>query len=128
MLPGGANTVAARLPNLQTVPRCRQVRPSASVDGTAPGAGFWTRSAPADASVAQWAMSVNPLPDLLKLPGDERAELAMALWSSLSHDERDGAFEVTPEQGYELDRRWDEHRRDPASAVTWEEVRRKLVD
>lgn len=73
-------------------------------------------------------MSVNPLPDLLKLPADERAELAMALWSSLSHDERDGAFDVTLEQGHELDRRWDEHRRDPASAVPWEEVRRKLVD
>ena len=52
-------------------------------------------------------MSVNPLTDLLKLPADDRAELAMALWASLTEAERGGAFELTDEQRRELDRRWE---------------------
>ena len=72
-------------------------------------------------------MTVNPLTDLLKLPADDRAEIAMALWESLSDAERDGAFELTGEQRDELDRRWREHLRNPASAVPWSEVRRKLL-
>jgi putative addiction module component (TIGR02574 family) len=72
-------------------------------------------------------MTVNPLTDLLKLPADDRAEIAMALWESLSDAERDGAFELTGQQRAELDRRWAEHLRNPASAVPWSEVRRKLL-
>lgn len=72
-------------------------------------------------------MAVNPLTDLLKLPADDRAELAIALWESLDEAERDGVFELTAEQRRELDRRWEEHQRNPASAVPWSEVRRKLL-
>ncbi len=72
-------------------------------------------------------MDVNPLVDLLKLPADDRAELAIALWESLTEVERDTAFELTDEQRRELDRRWDEHQRNPGSAVPWSEVRRKLL-
>ena len=43
-------------------------------------------------------MRVNPLTDLLKPPADDRAELAMALWESLTDVERDGVFELTDEQ------------------------------
>jgi putative addiction module component (TIGR02574 family) len=69
----------------------------------------------------------NPLSELLKLPADDRAELAMALWESLSGDERETALELTAEQRAELDRRWAEHLRNPGSAVPWSEVRRKLL-
>ena len=72
-------------------------------------------------------MGVNPLTDLLKLPADDRAELAIALWESLTDGERDGVFELTDEQRRELDRRWEEHQRNPTSAVPWSEVRRKLL-
>ena len=72
-------------------------------------------------------MGVNPLIDLLKLPADDRAELAMALWESLTDAERGEVFELTDEQRRELDRRWQEHQRNPASAVPWSEVRRKLL-
>jgi putative addiction module component (TIGR02574 family) len=80
------------------------------------------RDLPCDDTV----MAVNPLAELLKLPADDRAEIAMALWESLSDGDRDTALELTQEQREELDRRWAEHRRDPASAVPWAEVRRKL--
>ena len=74
------------------------------------------------------AMGANPLTDLLKLPADDRAEIAMALWESLNEAERDSAFDLTDGQRAELDRRWEEHLRNPASAVSWSQVRRKLLD
>lgn len=69
-------------------------------------------------------MDVNPLTTLLRLPADDRAELAIALWESLTDAERDGVFALTDEQRRELDRRWQEHQRHPTSAVPWSEVRR----
>lgn len=68
------------------------------------------------------------LSDLLKLPAAERAELAMALWESLSDTERDRELELTPEQAAELDRRWLDHVQRPQSSIPWDEVRRKLLD
>ena len=68
------------------------------------------------------------LSELLKLPAGERAELAMALWESLSEAQRDGDLELTPEQAAELDRRWTEHVQRPESAIPWQEVRRQLID
>jgi len=71
-------------------------------------------------------MGSSPFSDLFKLPPGTRAELAMALWESLSEAEREGHLVLTPEQEAELDRRWAEHVRNPDSAVPWEEVRKKL--
>jgi putative addiction module component (TIGR02574 family) len=71
-------------------------------------------------------MPKGQLSELLKLPADARAELAMALWESLSSEEREGEFSLTPAQAEELDRRWAEHLRDPTSAVPWEDVLRGL--
>jgi putative addiction module component (TIGR02574 family) len=72
-------------------------------------------------------MPSSPLSQLLKLPPGDRAELAMALWESLTDVERDSELELTEEQQAELDRRWTEHVENPASAVPWSEVRRKLL-
>ena len=71
-------------------------------------------------------MSSRPLSELLKLPADARAELAMALWASLSPQERESGLRLTPDQADELDRRWAEHLRSPESALPWEDVLRKL--
>jgi putative addiction module component (TIGR02574 family) len=68
------------------------------------------------------------LSELLKLPPGERAELAMALWESLSDAERAGELELTPEEASELDRRWMDHVQRPESSIPWDEVRRKLMD
>jgi putative addiction module component (TIGR02574 family) len=68
------------------------------------------------------------LSELLKLPAGERAELAMALWESLSAAELETELELTPEDAAELDRRWMDQIQRPESAVPWDEVRRKLLD
>lgn len=72
-------------------------------------------------------MESSALSQLLKLPAADRAELAMALWESLSAGEREGELVLTDEQGAERDRRWAEHPANPGSAVPWSEVRRKLL-
>ena len=71
-------------------------------------------------------MASLPLSELLKLPAETRAELALALWSSLTDGERDAQLALTSDQQAELDRRWAEHIQNPASAIPWEEIRRKL--
>lgn len=50
-------------------------------------------------------MPTSPLSELLKLPAGDRAELAMALWDSLTDAERDAELELTAGQRAELDRR-----------------------
>ena len=72
-------------------------------------------------------MSSPPLSEIFKLPANERAALAMALWESLSDAEQDAELPLTPEQEAELDRRWAEHLADPSSATQWDEIRRKLL-
>jgi putative addiction module component (TIGR02574 family) len=72
-------------------------------------------------------MASSPLSELLQLPATDRAEIAMALWESLTDSEREGALALTNEQRRELDRRWDEHVKNPDSSIPWSEVRRKLL-
>ena len=71
-------------------------------------------------------MATNTLDELLKLPPDERAELALALWESLEDIDREADFALSDDQYAELDRRMAEHLADPGSSVSWEEVRREL--
>jgi putative addiction module component (TIGR02574 family) len=67
------------------------------------------------------------LPALLRLPPDERADIALALWESLTDAEREAELELTAEQEAELDRRWSEHLKNPGAAIPWDEVRRTLL-
>lgn len=68
------------------------------------------------------------LSELLKLPAGERAELALALWGSLSEEEREEGLSLTSDEAAALDRRWDAHLQNPASAIPWSDVRRTLTD
>jgi putative addiction module component (TIGR02574 family) len=72
-------------------------------------------------------MPSSPLTDLLKLPAGDRAELAMALWDSLTDRERETELQLTDEQRVELDRRLAEHVANPGSAIPWADVRAKLL-
>ena len=71
-------------------------------------------------------MPSTSLAELMKLPADARADLAIALWESLTDAEREAEFALTPEQQADLNRRWEEHLTDPGSALPWDQVRRKL--
>ena len=73
-------------------------------------------------------MSPTDLANLLKLPAGERAELAMALWESLSDAERHAELELDPAQRAELDRRWANHLAEPESAIPWDDAKRNLRD
>ena len=67
------------------------------------------------------------LEELLKLPPADRAELAVALWDSLTESpEAQARVPLPPEHVAELERRLAEHEADPTSAIPWEEVRRQL--
>jgi len=72
-------------------------------------------------------MLSNTLAELLRLPANQRVEIAMALWESLTGAERETELALTPEQEAELDRRLAEHVANPGSAIPWDEVRRKLA-
>jgi putative addiction module component (TIGR02574 family) len=71
-------------------------------------------------------MSDASLSELLTLPPGARADLAIALWASLSDDERETALSVDRAFLQELDRRWAEHLANPESAVPWDSLLRKL--
>ena len=60
------------------------------------------------------------LAEILRLPEDERRELVEEVFESLPDESAD--FVLTEEQKAELDRRLEEHRRDPSSAIPAEEV------
>jgi putative addiction module component (TIGR02574 family) len=66
------------------------------------------------------------LDELLTRPADERADLAMALWASLTDDQRDAAIPLQPEQREAIDRRWSTHLEVPAAALPWDSVRKTL--
>ncbi len=72
-------------------------------------------------------MAPEVMEALLKLPSQERADLAMALWESLDEADREASVDLTPEQAAELDRRFAEHLADPSTGIPWEEVRKKFV-
>jgi putative addiction module component (TIGR02574 family) len=62
--------------------------------------------------------------ELMKLTTQERIELVQDLWDSIGSD----AFPpLTGEEMDELERRLEEHRRDPSTAITWEELKAELL-
>jgi putative addiction module component (TIGR02574 family) len=71
-------------------------------------------------------MAKADLTELLKLPADERAELAFALWESPTDEQRDAELELDEYDRAELDRRWAEHLAEPGSAIPWSVIRRRL--
>ena len=71
-------------------------------------------------------MTKTQLEELLKLPVQERIDLAMALWDSIAEPDLAEHLPLTDAQKAELDRRLAEHDRDPSRGIPWEEVQRRL--
>jgi putative addiction module component (TIGR02574 family) len=60
------------------------------------------------------------------LPLAERIEFVEALWDSIAEEGHD--LPLTPEEEAEIDRRLEEHRRNPESAVPWKQVKAELEE
>ena len=71
-------------------------------------------------------MNAELLATAQSLPLPERIELAEALWDSITQDGYEPP--LTPAQAAELDRRLEEHRRNPQAAVPWEQVKTQLEE
>lgn len=70
-------------------------------------------------------MNKSLLAELLELSPAERIQLAEDLWDSVSAD-ADNLPPLTDAQLAEVQRRLADHRRDPSTAIPWEEVRARL--
>lgn len=69
-------------------------------------------------------MNASLLEAAKALPLPERIELAEALWESITDAGHEPA--LTPAQAEELDRRLEEHRRNPHTGIPWEQVKAEL--
>lgn len=58
----------------------------------------------------------------------ERLQLVADLWDTIAEDAPEEALPLTPELAAELERRLAEHDADPGSALSWDEVRARLLD
>lgn len=67
-------------------------------------------------------MAATPIADLLQLPMGERVAQAMALWDSLDEEGRSELLPVDADLCIELDRRLAAHIKNPAAAISWEQV------
>ena len=70
------------------------------------------------------AMNADLLEAAKALPLPERIELAEALWESITGEGHEPP--LTPAEADELDRRLEEHWRDPKSGIPWEQVKVEL--
>ena len=69
-------------------------------------------------------MNANLLEAAKALPLPERIELAAALWESITDEGHEPP--LTSAQADELDRRLEEHRRNPSTGIPWEKVKADL--
>ncbi len=70
------------------------------------------------------SMNAELLTTAKALPLPERIGLAEALWDSITQEGYEPP--LTPAQAAELDGRLEEHRRNPQSAIPWEQVKAEL--
>ncbi len=62
--------------------------------------------------------------ELMKLTPAERIDLVQDLWDSIAQQDLPP---LSDEEREELERRLEEHRRDPSVAITWDELKARLA-
>ena len=70
----------------------------------------------------------EPAFDYRRLSVSERLQLVEDIWDSIAEEARDrpDALPLSETQLAEVRRRQEQHRRDPGSAIPWEQVRAEL--
>ena len=68
-------------------------------------------------------MNTQLLDEILRLPVDERVQLAENIWDSVETDEQSVA--LTPEQHAELNRRIEYHKKNPGEMIPWETAKER---
>lgn len=71
-------------------------------------------------------MATIALSDLGQLSAAERVRLAVELWDSIGTNPDLETLPYTEAQRREVRRRLEEHRRDPSTAIPWDEVRERI--
>jgi putative addiction module component (TIGR02574 family) len=71
-------------------------------------------------------MSSNLVDTVKALPLAERVELVETLWESIIAEGYEPP--LTTEQAAELDRRLDAHRQDPSDVISWESIKKDLLN
>lgn len=71
-------------------------------------------------------VAMTAMPDLFQRPQSERLALAITLSGSLDEQARDGPLPLDSALCAVLDRRWQAHLNNPASAVAWDEAYSQL--
>lgn len=69
-------------------------------------------------------LNENLRKQVFALTPEEKIDLAVELWDSIAQDEFPP---ISDELKHELDRRLEEHQKDPSRASTWEEVKERLL-
>lgn len=69
-------------------------------------------------------MAKVDLSEILRLSVDERIDVVQQIWDSVAADT--DAVPLTPEQAEELDRRLEEHDRNPEDVVEWSEAEKRI--
>ena len=70
-------------------------------------------------------MILEPHPKLSRLSPSDKLMLVTGLWDDLAA--HPGQIPVTDEVITQLDRRMEQHRKDPAAVSTWEEVQLRIL-
>lgn len=71
-------------------------------------------------------MAKVDLSEILQLPVAERIDVVQEIWDSVAADT--DAVPLTAEQADELDRRLEEHERDPDDVVEWSVAEKRIRD
>ncbi|MFP4068351.1 MAG: addiction module protein [Spirochaetaceae bacterium] len=71
-------------------------------------------------------MAKVDLSEILNLPLEERIDVVQEIWDSVAADT--DAVPLTPEQAEELDRRLEEHERNPDDVVEWSVAEKRIRD
>ena len=70
-------------------------------------------------------MSTINLDFVLKLPVEQRVQIVEEIWDSIADEARDIALQ--PWQAAELDRRLADDQADPASGLSWAQVKQQVM-